>query len=96
MFKVYELEKTENKLLDQLLNDDILGRQSIQYKNGEDYGYPSSYIVIIEGSEDIFKRVGEIFGSALKELGDKKSQKIYEKIKNEENSSKEGMGFIFG
>ncbi len=96
MFKVYELEKTENKILDKLLNDDILGRQSIQYKNGEDYGYPSSYIVIIEGSEDIFKRVDEISESKLRELGDKKAQKIYEKIKNEENSSKEGMGFIFG
>lgn len=96
MFKVYKLAKAQREILDSLLADDIVGRQTIMYKDGSNYGFDSSYIVLIEGSEDIFKNVDSIAGGALEELKKSKEEEVYRKIKDEENNSRDGLGFIFG
>ncbi|KJE49244.1 MULTISPECIES: hypothetical protein [Acidiplasma] len=96
MFKVFEISKENRNIIDEVLNDDVLGRQSVQYKDGAEFGYDSSYILLIEGSPDIFERVNSILNGKSEEIGGKKAEKIYEKIKEDENNSKEGMGFIFG
>jgi hypothetical protein len=96
MFKVYKLAKTQREILDSLLADDIVGRQTVLYKDGSNYGFDSSYIVIIEGSENIFKNVDSIANGKLEELKKSKEEEIYKQIKDEENNSKDGLGFIFG
>ncbi|MCL4453073.1 hypothetical protein [Ferroplasma sp.] len=96
MFKVYKLAKAQREILDSLLADDIVGRQTVTYKDGASYGFDSSYIVLIEGSEDIFRNVDSIAKGALEELPKPKEEDIYRKIKDEENSSRDGLGFIFG
>ncbi len=37
MYKIYSLKKEKRKTLDSLLADDIVGRQTITYKNAENY-----------------------------------------------------------
>ncbi len=96
MFKVYELSKENRNIIDKLLADDIIGRQSITYKDGSNYGYNSKFIVIIEGSPDIFARIRDLKENELKELPGKKADEVYKKVKNEENNSQDGMGFLFG
>ena len=58
--------------------------------------FDSYYIVLIEGSEDIFKNVDSIANGSLEELKKSKEEEVYSKIKDEENNSKDGLGFIFG
>ena len=96
MFKVYKLAKAKREILDSLLADDIVGRQTVMYKDGSGYGFDSSYIVLIEGSDNIFKNVDSIANGSLEELKKSKEEEIYRKIKDEENNSKDGLGFIFG
>ena len=96
MFKVYELGKGNRNIIDKLLADDIIGRQSITYKDGSNYGYNSKFIVIIEGSQNIFTRVSDLKENELKELPGKKADEVYKKVKSEENNSQDGMGFLFG
>ena len=96
MFKVYNLAKENRETIDKLLADDVLGRQTITYKDGTNYGYSSSYIVLIEGSEDIFKNVDSIAHGTLEALSKSKQQEIYKQLKDEENNSQNGMGFLFG
>ncbi len=87
MFKVYELGKGNRNIIDKLLADDIIGRQSITYKDGSNYGYNSKFIVIIEGSQNIFTRVSDLKENELKELPGKKADEVYKKVKSEENNS---------
>lgn len=96
MFKLYKLPKEDRGIIDALLADDVVGRQTITYKDGVNYGYDSSYIVLIEGPEDIFKNVEAIASGKLEPLGKSKQEDIYKKIKDEENNSQNGLGFIFG
>lgn len=96
MFKVYELDKENRSIIDKLLADDVIGRQSIIYKDGTNYGYDSKFLVIIEGSPDIFQSVKNLSENELKELPGKQGDEIYKKIKSEEDNSKDGMGFLFG
>ncbi len=96
MFRIYKLAKAQRETLDSLLADDVVGRQTVTYKDGSNYGFDSSYIVLIEGSEDIFKNVDSIAKGTLEELKKSKEEEIYKKIKDEENNSKDGIGFIFG
>ena len=96
MFKVYKLAKTQRETLDSLLSDDIIGRQTVLYKDGSNFGFDSYYIIIIEGSDNIFKNVDSIANGSLEELKKSKEEEIYKKIKDEENNSRDGLGFIFG
>ena len=96
MFKVYKLAKTQREILDSLLADDIVGRQTVLYKDGSNFGFDSYYIIIIEGSENIFKNVDSVAKGTLEELKKSKEEEIYKKITDEENNSKDGLGFIFG
>ncbi len=96
MFKVYELNKENRSIIDKLLADDVIGRQSIIYKDGTNYGYDSKFLVIIEGSPDIFQSVKNLSENELKELPGKQEEEVYKKIKSEENNSQDGMGFLFG
>ncbi len=96
MFKVYELSKENRNIIDKLMADDVIGRQSITYKDGTNYGYDSKFLLIIEGSPDIFTRVNDLKETELKELPEKKADEVYKKVKNEENNSQDGMGFLFG
>jgi hypothetical protein len=96
MFKVYKLAKAQRETLDSLLADDIVGRQTVIYKDGSNYGFDASYIVLIEGSEDIFRNVDAIAKGTLEELKKPEEEEIYRKIRDEENSSRDGLGFIFG
>ncbi|AAT43395.1 hypothetical protein [Picrophilus oshimae] len=93
MFKVYSLDKNSREDLDKILNDDVIGRQTIIYRDGDNYGFPGKYIIIIEGSSGIFDSLDKI-STNLKII--ENGEDIYKKIKDEENSSQDGMGYIFG
>ncbi len=96
MYKLYEVPKEKRDIIENLLSDDITGRQSIIYKDGAGYGYSSSYIVLIEGQEDIFTRVDKILDGNAEQLPERKANDLYKKIKDEQDNSQQGMGFLFG
>jgi len=95
MYKVYSLKKEKRKTLDTLLADDIVGRQTVIYKDSENYGGTGEDLyVLIEGSAEIFSRIAEMKLEGLVEI--KKPEEIYKQIKAEEDKAEGGMGFMFG
>lgn len=95
MYKVYSIKKEQRKTLDILLSDDIVGRQTIIYKNAENYGgKDDSLYVIVEGSDEIFARIADLKLGDLKVVED--ASDIYKRIKDEEDEAESGMGFMFG
>jgi hypothetical protein len=97
MYLVFSLKKIKKGVIDSLMADDIVGRQSINFRDGPLYGLPEDELVlIIEGSQDALSRVKEIAGDSLSPIPEERSRTIYEKFRDEEKKADEGLGFIFG
>ena len=96
MTRVYSLDKANQAVIDSLKNDDIVGRQSITVRNSELFGLPGETVtVIIEGSEESLKKAEELGKGSLKVLDSNNTQKVISKIREEEDKSDQGLGFIF-
>ena len=92
---IYEVEKPKlQKVKDVLLKDDIVGRASVLFKDGNTLGLENKYYCYISGIEEACKKSEEI----MKDLGKKvkEKEKILEKIKEEEERAIQGFGNIFG
>jgi predicted oxidoreductase (fatty acid repression mutant protein) len=96
MFKIYKLNSEQKKMIEKLLSDDVVGRQTIIQKDGSGFNSPGSTIVVIEGPENIFGKVTEILGPGIGPVSEKEAAEIYKKIKEEEENAEGGMGFLFG
>jgi hypothetical protein len=96
MFKIYRLNSEQKKMVEKLLSDDVVGRQTIIQKDGSGFNSPGTTIVVIEGPEIIFEKVPEILGPGINPVPEKEAAEIYRKIKEEEENAEGGMGFLFG
>lgn len=97
MYMVFTLKKTRKTIIDNLMADDIVGRQSINFRDGPLYGFPDDELVlIIEGSQDALSKARQIAGDSVSLIPDEKARTIYEKFRDEESKADEGLGFIFG
>jgi len=77
--------------------DDIVSRQSIRTYDLASLGLEGEGVVIlVEGSEDAVRRAKELAKDKLEIIEDEEAEKIYEKIKELEDSVSMGVGAIFG
>ena len=96
MIRVYSLDRASQAVIDSLKNDDVVGRQSITVRNSELFGLPEETVtVIIEGSEESLKKAEELGKGSLKVLGPSITQNVISRIREEEDRSDRGLGFIF-
>ncbi|GGM77926.1 hypothetical protein GCM10007108_15180 [Thermogymnomonas acidicola] len=97
MYRVLKLSGENRKLKDAIVSDDIVGRQTLVLKAGESVGEePGSVIIIVEGGSEALAAVDRFVSSGAEELRDEAAQRVYSKVKEEEDSAEGGMGFIFG
>lgn len=96
MYRVYLFEKNDQKDINLIEADDILGRQTIIKKDGNSYGHPGKTILILEGSGDIFTRLETISEKKAEVQTGDSAKEIYEKIKKEDEEAQGGVGFLFG
>ncbi|MBD3155238.1 MAG: hypothetical protein GF368_01115 [Candidatus Aenigmarchaeota archaeon] len=94
---VYEIEKSDfQKVKDVLFNDDLVGRSSIKFKDGETIGFEDKYYVYISGTEENCEKSEDL----MKDLGEKvdkeTKEKVLKKIEEEEDQAMQGFGGIFG
>ena len=96
MYAIFELEKDKAKHIADVLSDDLISRQTTVVRDGAGLGLDKELtFVMIEGSEDAIEKGKEMF-SEFKVQECKESEKIYEKIKEEEDAAAAGVGTIFG
>jgi len=92
---MYRIWKARGKPdFEDVVKDDIISRQSIMEKNAWE---GEGVYLMIEGSEEALKRAGDLLREkGVGALGEKEAEKIYKKIKSEEEDAAAGMGAIFG
>ncbi len=90
-----EFEK-ENlaKIKEILLNDDVVSRASIVFKDGSMLGYDDKYFCYVYGTKEQIKKAKELVKDLAKESEHK--EEIIKKIKEEEEKANVGFGAIFG
>lgn len=96
MFRVYALNKDQRSLVDKILSDDIMGRQTIIQKDGSTLGYDEKIILVVEGQSEIFSKLDSLLENKVKPLSEKEASIVYKKIKDEEEAAESGVGFLFG
>ncbi len=80
-----------------LLEDDIVGRGSILFKEASSLGFKEKcYYCLITGRDDLCHRAKELLKDKVKIIEGKEKQHVLDKIKNEEETAQEGFGAIFG
>ncbi len=77
-----------------LLNDDVVSRASIVFKDGSMLGYDDKYFCYVYGTEEQIKRAKELVKDLAKASEHK--EEIIKKIKEEEEKANVGFGAIFG
>lgn len=96
--KVVFFTKDKAKVDEIVKKDDLISRQSLLWKSVESLGindkFSGGYFLIIDGNENAVEKAKEL----LKDLAEivENSEKILEKIKEEEEKAIEGFGNILG
>jgi cobyric acid synthase len=94
---VYEIEKSNlQKAKGKVLTDDIVGRASILFKEGNALGAGNKYYCYISGIEEACKKSEELMKDLGKKVDEKTKEQIIKKIKEEEDKAMHGFGGIFG
>lgn len=96
-YVIFEVKSEDIGKINTLTKDDLVSRQSILIRDASalDINEDVSYVKI-EGSENGLKRAKELAKELnFKKLDEKKSKKVDEKIKEQEDSAASGMGMIF-
>jgi hypothetical protein len=97
-YAIFSIDKNKKKIVDNILMDDLISRQSIVIRDASAIDIKKNIqYVLIEGDEKAIKRAVELFDKEnCKREPVKEAEGIYRKIKEQENSAAEGIGFIFG
>lgn len=97
MKAIYLLNKSDRKIYDEILADDILGRQTVILKDASNYLSGSDELMIFySGSDDARMKLESTFGKHLKRPDGKTESLIISKIEDEDTRAENGMGFLFG
>ncbi len=97
MTKIFLLKKSNRAIIDQVSADDLVGRQSLITKDASQFGMGDDEILLIlEGSEESFKRASGIIGNNGTVLDGKRTDEVMRKVHEEEEKADKGMGFLFG
>lgn len=98
MKKVFFIKKDKYmKVKNSLLTDDVVARQSIDFRDNVALGLKEEgYYLIIEGNDAGVKKAVELMGNDALELKGKEMQSIEAAITKQEESAMSGFGNIFG
>jgi hypothetical protein len=85
------------KAKDAVMKDDIVSRQSIDFRENTSLGMgKEGYYIIINGSEESIKKAKDMLKDITKEVSGKEMEDVNKKIKEQEEASIQGFGRIFG
>ena len=97
MYAVFEVKAPNVPKIDEVLQDDLVSRQSIAIREASALGFPGlGRLVLVEGSERAIIRAGELFQGIASRLEGPGAEAVYLAIKAEEDAAASGMGLIFG
>ncbi len=96
MYTVLHFESGGEEVYRKLISDDEIGRQTIILRDASKVSSKlKGSIVIVEGNDSIVEKAIELAGGGAHKLKEDLSEKIYRKIKEEEEQADQGVGFLF-
>ena len=95
---LFYLEKDKyQKANDALLKNDLLSRQSINFREASSLGLKEAgYYLELDCSEEVLPEARIILKELAKELAGKEKEKILEIIQKQDEAANAGFGAIFG
>lgn len=97
MYAVFLFGPEASRDVPQLLQDDLVSRQSISVRDARALGSRlEGTLVLIEGTEGAVKRFRELSSPGAKRLGKREAEEVYELLRKEEEDAAEGVGMLFG
>lgn len=93
---IFAVPSDKRAALDEVLKDDLLGRQSQKVRDGASVGAASgTTIVLLEGSPEAVRRAEELLGPVGTKLAPAEADVLYRRLKEEEEAASAGMGLFF-
>jgi hypothetical protein len=93
---IYSVGSDRREALDAALKDDLVSRQSQKVRDGPSVGGASgTAIVLVEGSAAALDRLGQLLGPAGSRLQGEDAERLYRRLKDEEEAASAGMGLFF-
>jgi len=93
---IFSVPSDHRTALDTVLKDDVVSRQSQKLREGPSVGAPAgTTIVLVEGSAEGVKRSEELLGPVGTRLSGTEAEKLYRRLKDEEEAASAGMGLFF-
>ncbi|MDI6855640.1 MAG: hypothetical protein QMD21_02490 [Candidatus Thermoplasmatota archaeon] len=97
VYGVFRVEKDKIVKIDDVLKDELVSKQSIAVRDAQGLGINKDFrYVLIEGSNEALKKAEELFKGIGEKEKEQEAEKIYNKIKEQEDHIAEGVGFVFG
>lgn len=97
MYSVLKINKENSSKVDTLYQDDLISRQTIIRRDNVSLGLKDEGLyVIIEGSQEAINKALLISKDFAIELPESERVIVYKKVKEQDESTLEGIGSIFG
>lgn len=93
---LYLEKRNYKKVRDILLKDPLVSLASITFREAKVLTGKDGYYCIISGIEEYCKKAIEITKELVKEVEKEEKYKVINKIKEEEEAAKSGLGAIIG
>ena len=95
-WRIFQVSGEKKEALEEVLKDDVLWRPTRIFKDASLYGGKAGeYYLYMNGSEDAMKRADGMVPPLGAPVTGEPGEKIYLKIKDEEDRAASGMGLIF-
>ena len=93
---IFSVPSDKREALDAALKDDLVSRQSQKVRDGASLGAAAgTTIVLLEGSAEAVKRLEGLLGPVGTHLGGTDAERLYRRLKDEEEAASAGMGLFF-
>jgi hypothetical protein len=93
---IFSVPSDRRPALDAALKDDLVSRQSQKVRDGPSIGAAAgTTVVLVEGSADALKRLEELLGPVGSHLSGDEAERLYRRLKDEEEAASTGMGLFF-
>lgn len=93
---LYAVPSAKKAELETVLHDDAVSRQSHKVRDAPTLGGPAAELfVLIEGSTEAVARASELLGPVGTKVPPADAERIYARLKEEEDAASAGMGLFF-
>ncbi len=96
MYAVFEVDSDKFELIQDVLSDELVSRQTTSIRDGKSLGMKEDVnYFLVEGSEEAVERAVELFSEEGIEKAEN-AEEVKKAIEKEDEAAAQGMGTVFG